>query len=61
MHSLFTVKSYSLVPSVKKLDIMKIFKISPNDVNHSTCLLSTAQNEEENVKGKILGWLWLQG
>lgn len=60
MHSLFSVKSYSLVPSVKKLDIMKIFKISPNDVNRSTCL-SIAQNVEANVKGKILGWPWLKG
>lgn len=33
MHSLFTVKAYSLVPSAKKLDIMKIFTVSPNDVN----------------------------
>lgn len=33
MHSLFTGKAYSLVPSGKKLDIMKIFAISPNGVN----------------------------
>lgn len=50
MHSLFTVKAYSLVPSGKNLSIMKIFTISPNDGNHSTCLLSTAQTEEANMK-----------
>lgn len=50
----FTVKAYSLMPSGKKLYIMKIFTVSPKDVNHSTCLLSTAQTEEANVKGKIL-------
>lgn len=52
--TLFIVKAYSLVPLGKKLDTMKIFTISPNDVNHSTHLLSTAQTEEANVKGKIL-------
>lgn len=32
MHSLFTVKSYSCVPTGKKLDIMKICTITTNDV-----------------------------